>query len=87
METVNLIFNAENIRMLVILAFGFCGYMVIKSQMKDMKYSLLKAMDEKLNAFHVQLKVNDFAHLNNTIEALLLRLKRMGSLRGKIRNI
>ena len=85
METVNLIFNAENVRMLVILAFGFCGYIFIKSQMKDMKYSLLKAMDEKmdakLNAFHAQLKANDFAHLNNTIEALTFTLEKNGFLK------
>jgi len=92
METVNLIFNAENIRMLVILAFGFCGYMFIKSQMKDMSHkidgvesSLLKAMDEKmdakLNAFHAQLKANDFAHLNNTIEALTFTLEKNGFLK------
>jgi hypothetical protein len=92
METVNLIFNAENVRMLVILAFGFCGYMLIKSQMKDMNYkidrvesSLLKAMDEKidakLNAFHAQLKANDFAHLNNTIEALTFTLEKNGFLK------
>ena len=92
METVNLIFNAENVRMLVILAFGFCGYMLIKSQMKDINYkidkvesSLLKAMDEKidakLNAFHAQLKANDFAHLNNTIEALTFTLEKNGFLK------
>jgi hypothetical protein len=49
--------------------------------MKDMKYSLLKAMDEKLNAFHAQLKVNDFAHLNNTIEALTFTLEKNGFLK------
>ena len=76
-----MIFNAENVRMLVILAFGFCGYIFIKSQMKDMKYSLLKAMDEKLNAFHAQLKANDFAHLNNTIEALTFTLEKNGFLK------
>jgi len=85
METVNLIFNAENVRMLVILAFGFCGYMLIKSQMKDIKYFLLNAMDEKmdakLNAFHAQLKANDFAHLNNTIEALTFTLEKNGFLK------
>jgi len=107
METVNLIFNAENVRMLVILAFGLCGYMLIKSQMKDMSYkinnkidgvessllkkidgvesSLLKMMDEKidtkLNAFYAQLKANDFAHLNNTIEALTFTLEKNGFLK------
>ena len=85
METVNLIFNAENVRMLVILAFGFCGYMLIKSQMKDIIYFLLNAMDEKmdakLNAFHAQLKANDFAHLNNTIEALTFTLEKNGFLK------
>jgi hypothetical protein len=113
---VELVLNAENVRMLVLLAFGFCGYVLIKSQMKGLEYSLnlridgvesslnkkidavevslnrridgvemkigemeaslLKAMDEKINAFHSHLKSNDFAHLNNTIEALTFTLEK-----------
>jgi len=42
--------------------------------------SLLKSMDEKiearLSAFYVQLKTNDFAHLNSAIEALTFTLEK-----------
>ena len=81
------VLNAENIRIMVLLVFGFTCYVLIKSQMKDLKYSLnkridgveaslLRAMDEKINAFHSHLKANDFAHLNNTIEALTFMLEK-----------
>jgi len=33
-------------------------------------------MDEKIIAFHSHLKANDFAHLNNTIEALTFTLEK-----------
>jgi len=93
MESVlGIIFSAENIRMLVLLAFGFCGYVLVKGQMKDLEASLNKRMDgaeasidkkmdDKLNAFHAQLKANDFAHLNNTIEALTFTLEKNGFLK------
>ncbi len=73
-STVDLIFNAENVRMLVLLAFGFCGIFWLR-------LSLDKRIDEKLNAFHAQLKANDFAHLNNTIEALTFTLEKNGFLK------
>jgi hypothetical protein len=102
---VELVLNAENVRMLVLLVFGFCGYVLIKSQMKGLEYSLnkkidfldkkidgveaslnkridgleislLMAMDQKIAAFHSHLKANDFAHLNNTIEALTFMLEK-----------
>jgi len=124
---VELVLNAENVRMLVLLVFGFCGYVLIKSQMKGLEYSLnlridgvdhkidcveaslnkridevessihkridgveaslneridgietslLRAMDEKIDTFHSRLKANDFAHLNNTIEALTFTLEK-----------
>jgi len=84
---VELLFNAENVRMLLLMVFGFACYVLIKSQMKGLEYSLnkriddvevslLKAMDEKINAFHSHLKANDFAHLNNTIEALTFTLEK-----------
>jgi hypothetical protein len=73
-STADLIFNAENVRMLVILAFGFCGYLVIKGQIRDM-------ISENLKSFHEQLKSNDFAHLNSTIEALTFTLEKNGFLK------
>jgi hypothetical protein len=44
-SVINLIFSAENIRMLVLLVFGFCGYVLIKSQMRGLEYSLGKRID------------------------------------------
>jgi hypothetical protein len=105
-----IVFNAENVRMLVLLAFGFCGYVLMKGQMKDLEaslnkridgvekrmdglehslgkrmdgveYSIDKKIDEKLVAFHALLKANDFAHLNNTIEALTFTLEKNGFLK------
>jgi len=63
------VLNAENVRMLLLMVFGFTCYVQLKT-------SLLKAMDEKINAFHSHLKANDFAHLNNTIEALTFMLEK-----------
>jgi len=67
------VLNAENIRMLLLMVFGFTCYVQLKT-------SLLKAMDEKIDiklaAFHAHLKANDFAHLNNTIEALTFMLEK-----------
>jgi hypothetical protein len=42
---VELVLNAENVRMLVLLVFGFCGYVLIKSQMKGLEYSLNLRID------------------------------------------
>jgi len=88
---VELVLNAENVRMLVLLVFGFSGYVMLKTSINkridnlDFKIdrveaSLLKAMEEKMEvrlaAFYVQLKTNDFAHLNNAIEALTFTLEK-----------
>jgi hypothetical protein len=105
-----IIFSAENVRMLALLAFGFCAYVLLKGQIKDSEVSLNKRIDgvdaslnkrmdglekrmdglensigakidEKLVAFHAQLKANDFAHLNSTIEALTFTLEKNGFLK------
>ena len=44
-SVVSLIFNVENVRMLVLLVFGFCGYVLIRSQMKSLEYSLNNKID------------------------------------------
>jgi len=94
-KMMELLANSENVRMLVILAAGFCGYLKLNMSFERKFYaldkrldkkidgvesSLLKAMDEKidtkLSAFYAQLKANDFAHLNNTIEALTFTLEK-----------
>ncbi|MDR2732028.1 MAG: hypothetical protein LBB36_02300 [Fibromonadaceae bacterium] len=102
MELVGLIFSAENIRMLVLLAFGFTAYILLKTSLEKkidgldhkidgvesslnnkidrVESSLLKAMDEKIafaiQSLHMQLKTNDFKHLNDTIEALTFMLEK-----------
>jgi len=83
-KIVELLFNAENMRMLVVLVSGFCGYVLLKTsfekklddKINGLEVSLLSAMDEKISAFHSHLKANDFAHLNNTIEALTFTLEK-----------
>jgi len=71
------VLNAENMRVLV---FGFTCCVLLKTsfekKLNSMETSLLRAMDEKINAFHSHLKANDFAHLNNTIEALTFMLEK-----------
>jgi hypothetical protein len=79
MESVlNLIVNAENVRMLVILAFCFSGFVIIKSQMKEMGHSI-KELRVTLNGRIDELKHNDIAHLNSAIEALTYALEKNGS--------
>ena len=41
----NLIVNAENVRMLVILAFVSCAYVLMRGQMKEIGHSLNKRID------------------------------------------
>ena len=116
MESIlNLIFNAENVRMLVTLAFVFeeshkprlavrmlvtlafvcSGYVLMRSQMKEMSNSLnnriddlrhndLAAINKRIDGVEAsirELKHNDFAHLNSTIEALTYALEKNGSLK------
>jgi hypothetical protein len=85
---VELVLNAENVRMLMLLVFGFCGYVLLKTSFEKridgMEASLLKAMDEKIafanqslyTQLYTQLKNNDFKHLNDTIEALTFMLEK-----------
>jgi len=83
-SVISLIVNAENVRMLVLLMSGLCGYMLLKTSLEKkiggVESSLLKAMDEKIAAanqsLYAQLKANDFKHLNDTIEALTFTLEK-----------
>jgi len=99
MESIlNLIFNAENVRMLVLLAFGCCGYALINRKMDRLDYkidgvelSLNRRIDgveaslnrriDSVESSIKELKYNDFAHLNSTIEALTYALEKNGSLK------
>jgi hypothetical protein len=112
-KMMDLLLNAENVRMALMMMFGYCGYVLLKTSFEKridgaekrldgkidsaekrldgkidgldkkidgVEASLLKAMDEKINAFHEHLKTNDFAHLNSTIEALTFMLEKNGFL-------
>ena len=96
MESVlNIMFSAENVRMLVLLAFGFSGYVLFNSKMSRLEYSLNKkidgvdtslnkrmdGMEVSLNKRMDDLKHNDFAHLNNSVEALTYTLEKNGFLK------
>jgi ribosomal protein S13 len=96
MESIlNLIFQAENVRMLVILAFVYCAYVLNNRKMDRMEStlnrridgvesSLSKQIDElrvDMNGQINELKHNDIAHLNSTIEALTYALEKNGSLK------
>jgi hypothetical protein len=68
-----ILFSAENVRTTILLVAMFSGFMWMKN-------SLSKEMDEKMDkrfeAFHAQLKTNDFKHLNDAIEALTYALEK-----------
>jgi len=96
-----LVLNAENLRMLVLLVFGYSGYVMLKTSFEKrlavLEVSLNKRIDglerrmdalekrmdvlevkidERFSTFYAQLKANDFAHLNNAIEALTFTLEK-----------
>jgi len=74
METVlNLLFNAENMRMLLIVAFGWSGFVFIKASIKELRTDMETSIKE--------LKYNDIAHLNSSIEALTYALEKNGYLK------
>jgi len=97
----NLIANSPNLQLPLLAVLGFCGYVLMRSQMREMKHSLSKQIDDlrhtDLVAIHKridgvdkridgvevsikELKSNDLAHLNNTIEALTFTLEKNGFL-------
>jgi len=66
METVlNMIVNAENVRMLLVVVFGFSGFVLIKASIKELRASIKEQN----------------THLNSTIEALTYALEKNGSLK------
>jgi len=73
MESVlNLIVNAENVRMLVTLAFVCCAYVLMRSQMKDMVHSINKridGIDRRIDGVEVSIKEQSVA-LNGRIDEL-----------------
>jgi len=84
----NLVFTADNVRMLVMLAFVCCGYVLLSKQIDDLRHNDLAAINKRIDNVEVslnkridELKYNDLAHLNNTIEALTYALEKNGSLK------
>jgi len=55
----------------------------LNKRIDGLESSLDKKIDEKLVAFHALLKANDFAHLNQTIEALTFTLEKNGFLKSE----
>ena len=78
-SVLNLIFNAENVRMLVILAFVCCAYMLNIRRMDRMEAALNKRIDGVEKRID-ELKFNDFAHLCSAFKALTYVLEKNGSL-------
>jgi len=44
-KMVDLLIDPDNIRMVLLMMFGCCGYIMLKSQMKGLEYSLSKRID------------------------------------------
>jgi hypothetical protein len=77
-SVIRLIFSAENIRMLVLLVFGFCSYVLIKSQMRGLEYSLGKridGVDHKIDCVETSLnkKIDTLDRKIDHIETSLLK--------------
>jgi len=86
MESIlNLVVNAENVRIALLAVLGFCGYVLMSRRMDRMEYSLSKRIDAvdrridnvefSLNKKIDDLKYNDFAHLSSGIGALTNTIK------------
>jgi hypothetical protein len=81
-EVFKMLFNARNIRMLVIMAVIISGFIWMNGQM-DAKFAAMDAkfeakfaaMDAKFEAKFNELKYNDFAHLTNAFKALTFVLR------------
>jgi len=72
METVlNMIMNADNIRFALMVVLGWSGYTLLNKRIDGVEVTLNKRIDE--------LKFNDIAHLNNSIEALTYALEKNGA--------
>jgi len=77
----NLVFSSDNIRMLVMLAFVCCGYVLISKQIDDLRHNDLAAINKRIDDLRHndlaainkridELKYNDLAHLNARMDAL-----------------
>jgi len=67
MEFLSMVLGEDNIRTLVTLVAIACAAIW---QTNRLEKRLDAKMDKKFEDFHVKLKTNDFAHLNNAINEL-----------------
>jgi hypothetical protein len=85
MESVlSLIVSAENMRMLVLLVFGFSCFVWLKMSFEKRIDGVESSLGKRIDGVEKRiddLKYNDFAHLNNTIEALTFTLEKNGYLK------
>jgi len=89
-KIMDLLINADNVRMILLAIVGYCWYLRLGGQMKGLEYSLNKRIDEvehslskriddvehSLGSSINQLKTNDIAHLNSAIKALTFTLEK-----------
>jgi len=71
-KIMELLINADNIRMVLLAVFGYCGYVKLNSSLGKR----IDGVEASLNKRIDELKFNDFAHLNNAIEALTFTLEK-----------
>ena len=71
MEIITLVFSETNIHTLVLLVAMGVGFVWMRTSLISKLVS-----KEELAEFHRQLKENDFAHLNRTIQALTFVLEK-----------
>jgi hypothetical protein len=81
MESIlGIIFSAENVRMLVLLAFGFSAYVLMKSQMKGLEYRI-SGVETSLNSRISSVEMS----LNNRISGVETSLNsRVNSLEASL---
>jgi len=80
----NLVFTSENVRVLVLLVFGFSGLILLKTSLEKRIDGVESSLNKRIDGMEAsikELKYNDLAHLNNAIEALTYALEKNGSLK------
>ncbi len=78
METIlGLVFNANSVHTLMLMAMGCSGFVWIKSSLDKKIDGVEASLKGEIN----ELKHNDIAHLNSTIEALTFTLEKNGYLK------
>jgi hypothetical protein len=81
---VDIVFNAENIRMLVLLAFGFCGYMTLKTSLEKRIGGVEVSLGKRIDGVETSLgkRIDGLDHKIDGVETSLG--KRIDALDHKI---